>query len=548
MKLANDRKARSDHWFDYLVVGAGSAGCAAAAGLARAGHSVCIIEAGGAGNQLVTRMPLANAFQVPRLPGRNNWALSTRPQAEMAGRCGYQPRGKCVGGSSAINGMIYIRGRPQDYDAWEALGCTSWGWADVLPVFRALEKGIDDDHQIYGGEGPIHISKCQSRTEADAIFLDAAVEAGLTHLDDFNASAAAGVGPFRFTQFSDGDRAGHRCSAAEFINALPADNRPQVETGVVVKRLLLDQNKVVGVVGHRRNHTVFYRARYEVVLAAGTFGSPTILQRSGFGQPEKLKSLGINVRKSMTEIGANLQDHLQCGLHYKCNDDRFMGLTPRGMLELFSAARQWKKTGKGWGSTCFTQSGGFWKTKPDLELPDVQCHFFSGVVRDHGNRLHLTRGYSAHVYILNPASRGYIEITSKDHTLAPQIDPQYLSEPDDLDRLAMALKQLQNILNQPSFRALLPRPIADVAALDPEQIRNYIREHADTAYHPVGTCRMGNDEDAIVDPQLRFRGALGLRIADASIMPKIISANTNSASMMIGCRAAAFALNECAHS
>ncbi|MEO0495896.1 MAG: GMC family oxidoreductase N-terminal domain-containing protein, partial [Pseudomonadota bacterium] len=381
-------------YFDYLVIGGGSAGCAAAAGLAQAGHSVCLMEAGGAGRGLATRMPLANAFQVPRFPGLNNWAFSTAPQAEMANRRGYQPRGKCLGGSSAINGMIYLRGRPQDYDGWEALGCAGWAWADVLPVFHSLERATDSADGPYGRDGPIHISRCQSDIGADKLFFDAAAEAGFALIDDLNGHFTEGVGPFRFTQYADVGRAGGRCTAAAFFEACPAGLRPHIETRMSVDRLLVKDGRTVGVVGYRGEKTYDYRARHEVILAAGVFGSPSILQRSGFGPPDMLRALGIDVRKPMREIGANLQDHLQCGLHYECRDRRFIGLTPGGIFDLLKAALQWSKGGQGWGSTCFTQSGGYWKTGTTLELPDVQCHFFSGIVRDHGNRLHFSRGYS----------------------------------------------------------------------------------------------------------------------------------------------------------
>ena len=530
-----------DH--DFIVVGAGSAGCAAAGRLCEAGYSVCLLDAGSAGKGIVSRMPLGNVLQVPQFPGFNNWKHQTTDQVGFNRRRGYHPRGKALGGSSTINGMIYLRGRPADYDAWKELGCAGWGWQDVLPFFKRSENNGRGSNPWHGSDGHLQVSDCLSNTAADDLFLEAASQAGLGEIHDPNADFGEGASRFQFTQFWRDERKGERCSAANaFLDPLPRNRKPNFQSGLVVDRLELTEGRVDTVRCLRGGQKVSFKARYEVLLCAGAFGSPTILQRSGIGPASALKQLGIDVIFHAPEVGANLQDHLQCGLHYQCNDPRFMGLNPSGFLELLRSALAWRKTGEGWGSTCFTQSGVYWKSDPAMMLPDIQCHFFSGIVRKHGNKLHPSRGFSGHIYVVNPDSRGTVRISHKNPDHALLIDPNYLSCDGDMERTRMGLRRLQGIFNQPAFKTLNPLAIASIDGFDDSSVDEFIRVNADTAYHPVGTCRMGDDEQSVVDPKLRARDLAGLRIADASIMPRIIGSNTNAACMMIGERAADFAL------
>ena len=440
--------------------------------------------------------------------------------------------------------MIYLRGRPDDYDAWAELGCAGWGWQDVFPYFRAMERNSRDADAWHGRDGSLQVSDCLSNIAADRLFIAAGSQSGLTEIIDFNANFGEGLGQFQFTQYWDGSRKGERCSAsAAFLDPLPAHQKPHIKTGMLVDRLLVEDGRVTAVVCLEGAMLITLTPRHEIILCAGTFGSPAVLQRSGFGDAEHLRSIDVHVHDDKPGIGANLQDHLQCGLHYKCKDKRFMGLNPAGILELLGAALHWRKSGGGWGSTCFTQSGGYWKTSPDVPLPDIQCHFFSGIVRDHGNRLTPSRGFSGHVYVLDPASRGSVRISTADASIGPVIDPNYLESPDDLRRTRIGLKRLQSIFDQPAFQETQPTAIASIAGMNDDAVDDFIRSNADTAYHPAGTCRMGADKASVVDPELRFKCADGLRIADASVMPRIIRSNTTAACMMIGERAAEFAIN-----
>ncbi|MFS4582475.1 GMC family oxidoreductase [Phaeobacter sp. C3_T13_0] len=544
MGAASSDIRQVDRWFDYLVLGAGSAGCAVAGRLARAGHKVALVEAGSAFARPWSRMPLGNALQVPKQPGLNNWKYETAPEPGLNYRRGYQPRGRVLGGSSAINGMIYLRGRPDDYDRWLSMGNRGWGWNDVRPVFESFERPDGDINSVDADDNfGVAVSICRSHSGADEIFFSGAKERGLRRLNQREIPNCEAVFPFRFSQYGSGQFAGRRCSSADaFLHSLPREQRPHVFCNTLVDYLAIAQGKATHVMCRRGRNTLRLGARQEIILCAGAFGSPAILQRSGVGPAKLLKKCGVEIVRDMSEVGQNLQDHLQCGLHYSCRDNRFMGLTPGGVLDLAKAIWTWRKMGRGWGSSTFTQSGGYLKSDENRALPDLQCHFFSGIVRDHGNRLHAARGYSAHVYVVDPDSRGSVEIASSNVRTPPRITPNYLSHLNDLRRTRVGLKRLQHILDAPAFRALDPAAIADIRGFNDPEIDTFIRSNADTAYHPVGTCRMGCDTNSVVDNNLRLRGIEGVRIADASIMPRIVSSNTNAASIMIGIQAAEFIL------
>ncbi|MEP5729549.1 MAG: GMC family oxidoreductase N-terminal domain-containing protein [Sulfitobacter sp.] len=528
--------------YDYVIVGGGSAGCVIASRLSENPNiSVCLIESGRLSDGIVSRMPLGNLLQVPRFPGLNNWRYETTAQQALNNRRGYQPRGRVLGGSSMINGMIYMRGRPKDFDQWADLGCHGWAWQDVLPYFLKSENNSRRRSEHHGNFGPLQVTDNLSESDADTLYLKAAQQAGLSENTDFNVDFNEGAGRFQVTQFWQGENRGERCSTyAAFIK--PFLNRPNlhIEANVDVERVLFLENRATTVVALRDGAHLHLEARAEIILSAGTFGSPAILLRSGLGAGEHLQNLNIPVTRDRPQVGQNLQDHVQCGLHYACQDRRFMGLTPSGVLQLGKAALRWSKKRSGWGSTGFTQSGAFLKSGPDRELPDLQCHFFSGIVRAHGNQLHMRRGFSAHVYVLDPASRGSVSLASPYSMDVPVIDPAFLTVDDDMVRTARGLRRLHDILKQPALSALKPKEISTIEGLNGNDIRRYIAKEADTAYHPVGTCRMGSDEDAIVDLQLRVQGVDGLRVADASIMPRIISGNTNACAIMIAERAADF--------
>lgn len=528
--------------FDYIVIGAGSAGSVIASRLTENPKiSVCLIEVGTGGNSVVTRMPLGNIFQVPEIPGFNNWRFKTTPQQQLNNRLGYHPRGKGLGGTSMINGMIYMRGVPSDYDDWAKSNCPGWGWYDVVPFFKKAECNHHIRNDFHGTDGPLHVGNRLTPDGADQIFFKAAQNNGLPFNDDFNGHENFGCGHFQFAKFQDGPQKGQRCSAAAAY-LYPNLHRPNlhVVTGVSVNRIIVESGRAISVECLKGSSVSNISARVEIVLSAGAFGSPTILMRSGIGPGSHLAAYGIETIIDNPMVGSNLQDHLQCALHFKSRDRRLMGLNPSGAIDLIKAAWRWRKTGQGLATTSFTESGAFLKSDLNLENPDLQIHFFSGIVQDHGRKLHLARGYSGHIALLHPESVGTVRLQSAKLQDAPIIDPNFLDDEADRKRMIIATKKLGEILHDKAFAELKPSALHGLDFDNDNSVLNYIRENADTAYHPVGTCKMGIEGNAVVDPELRVYGVENLRVADASVMPKIVSGNTNAPTIMIGERAADF--------
>lgn len=528
--------------FDYLVIGSGSSGAVVAARLSEDPNvSVCLVEAGKSNNSLMSRLPLANMFQVPEFPGFNNWKFKTTPQKQLNNRTSYHPRGKALGGSSAINGMIYIRGHPDDYDQWADNGCDGWSWKDVFPYFLKSENNQNKQDQYHGSLGELHVGDSVTPNEADDLFLKAAQEAGYSLNEDFNGTDNIGCGHYQLTQFHDDQRSGTRCStAAAFIIPNLKRKNLTILSGAIVDKLEIEDRRAVAVIIHHGKQQKILKARKEIVLSAGSFGTPSILLRSGIGPAEELKALGIKPIFDKRDVGKNLQDHLQCALHYQLNDKRFMGITPSGIVDLMKAVWRWRKNGKGLAATSFTESGAFLKSSKTLERPDLQVHFFRGLVEDHGRKLHFKRGFSAHVCTLHPESCGEVHLSSPDPMAKPIIDPNYLATTRDENQLVIGMKKLFEICEAQPFKTIGAKALQNINIKNDDEILTYIRASADTAYHPVGTCRMGKDEHAVVDNQLKVRGIESLRVADASIMPSIISGNTNAACIMIGERVAEF--------
>ncbi len=526
--------------FDYVIVGGGSAGSVLAARLTEDPNTtVCLLEAGGQGKSLLVRAPAAVVAVLPGRPKMGNWAYETVPQDGLNGRKGYQPRGKALGGSSAMNAMLYIRGHHKDYDGWADLGCSGWSWNEVLPYFRRSEnneRGANPDH---GASGPLHVSDQKSPRPISHAFVDAAAQMQHRIQDDFNTGDTEGVGLYQVTQFHDPARNGERCSAAAaYLH--PVMQRPNltVQTGAHATRILFQGKRATGVTYRQGREDKKVEARREVILCGGTFNSPQLLQLSGIGRPEDIKKHGIALLHELPGVGQNLQDHLDFTLAYKSKDTDNFGIGLTGTVNLLKHIWQWRKDGTGMIATPFAEGAGFLKTDPTLEQPDIQLHFVISVVDDHARRLHLGYGFSCHVCALYPHSRGTVSLQSGDPLATPAIDPRYLSGERDLQTLIKGAKMTRAIMQAPALDAYRHKELFLPETLTDADWEKHIRTRADTIYHPVGTCKMGVDDMAVVDPELRVHGIEGLRVVDASVMPRLIGGNTNAPTIMIAEKAA----------
>jgi choline dehydrogenase-like flavoprotein len=521
--------------YDYIIVGAGSGGCSLASRLADScpDATIALIEAGPhTDRNLLVNMPVGVAVVVPQKL-KTNYGYLTTPQPGLDGRQGYQPRGRGFGGSSAINAMIYTRGHPLDYDEWARLGCEGWSWADVLPYFRRAEgneRGADTWH---GDAGPLSVSDLRYQNPFSKRFVKAALEAGYKPNGDFNGADQEGVGFYQVTQ-----RDGRRCSVARaYVYDRPRPNLHTIADATVL-RVTFDGKRASGVEIVRGGKTETLEAHAEVILAAGTFNSPQLLMCSGIGPAAHLRSLGIDVLHDAPEVGQNLIDHVDFTINKRVSSIEPTGFSLRGIARMLPQFVTFMRHGRGMLSSNVAEAGGFLKSRPTLERPDLQLHFCAAIVDDHNRHMHWGHGYSLHVCVLRPHSRGSVTLASADARTAPLIDPRFFSDPRDLDLLVDGAKMARRILDSPSLAVHGGRELYTHAGQSEAELRRTIAEHADTIYHPVATCRMGSDARSVVDPQLRVRGVTGLRIVDASVMPTLIGGNTNAPTVMIGERAA----------
>ncbi|MBN9391408.1 MAG: choline dehydrogenase [Chloroflexi bacterium] len=514
--------------YDYLVIGAGSAGCVLANRLTEDPNcTVLLVEAGGSDKKREISIPAAfsKLFKTAW-----DWAYETQEQPELNNRRLYWPRGKMLGGSSSLNAMIYIRGHRQDYDGWAALGNAGWSFEEVLPYFKKAENQERGASQYHGVGGPLNVSDLRTINPLTQAFVRSGEEAGLKFNPDFNGADPEGVGFYQVTQ-----KRGQRDSTATAY-LKPALQRPNltVITDSQVTRLLVENKKVVGVVYQHNGHLTEMKAGREVLLCGGAINSPQLLLLSGIGPAEHLRSLGIEVVLDLPGVGRNLQDHLVTGVAYTCSQPLSLADAEKlGHVANYLLFR------KGPLSSNVAEGGGFVKTVPDAPIPDLQFHFAPVYFINHGFIRPQGHGFMIGPTLIHPKSRGYLELCSADPLAAPLIQPRYLSDPQDWAVLVAGFKLARKIGEAGAFDAYrkeeyLPGP----AAQDDEAIRQHISNYSETLYHPTGTCKMGNDEMAVVDSHLRVRGVEGLRVVDTSIMPEIVGGNTNAPVIMIAEKAA----------
>ena len=521
--------------FDHLVIGGGSAGCVLAARLSEDPNvSVCLVEAGPADTSVLIHCPAGLALLAQTRQA--NWAFQTVPQAGLNGRRGYQPRGKVLGGSSSINAMIYARGVRQDYDAWAAEGNAGWGYDELLPYFKRAEHNERGADAWHGTGGPLNVMDLAQPNRFGPVFVEAGVQAGHPRNADFNGASQEGVGMYQVTH-----RNGERFSAAKaYLTPNLGRGNLTVMTGAQTTRVLMEGRRAVGVEVRVNGQLQQLKARREVLLCAGALQSPQLLMLSGIGPGAQLQQHGIAVVHDLPGVGANLHDHVDVvqvvdtpGL------SELFGLSLAGAVNAIKGILEWRRARTGVLTTNFAEAGGFIKSQPLEPLPDLQLHFVIGKLIDHGRKTVFGHGYSCHVCLLRPKSRGRLTLASDDPFAAPLIDPNFLAERDDLERLVRGFKEMRRILQQPALAGYRGRELpASAAAQSDAQIEQFIRGHADTIYHPVGSCRMGAGPMDVLDAQLRVRGIEGLRVVDASMMPAIVAGNTNAPVIAIAEKAA----------
>lgn len=511
--------------FDYIIVGAGSAGCVIAEGLS-ASHSVLLIEAGGSDRSLDVAIPAAFA---KNFKTKRDWRFESEPEASAAGRRLFLPRGKVLGGSSSINAMIYIRGRRSDYDRWESLGATGWGWDSVFPVFRAMESNQRFENEFHGSGGPVRVEDLRSPNSYTRRFIEAALEAGLPANGDFNGETQEGVGYFQVTQHR-----GRRWSAANaFLHAAITRPTLAVSTDSHCLRVIVEAERAIGVEYTTDAGVERAYADSEVIVAAGAFGSPQILQLSGIGDPAHLAGIGVKTVVESRHVGLHMKDHAIIGVIQR-------SLTG-GTLDDAESIRhllEWLFLRRGPLTSNVAEAGAFVRSNSSLAEPDLEFHFAPVFFDNHGMTPLEGHAYSLGSLLMHPSSEGTVMAASGDHKKAPRIVGNYLNEPADVDALMSSVRKAREVLAASPFddvRGEEMLPGSHVTSED--DLRGFVHDRFELLYHPVGTCRIGDVANGVVSPDLSVHGMIGLRVADASVMPATISGNTNAASMMIGSRA-----------
>lgn len=528
--------------FDYIIVGGGSAGCILADKLSACGtYQVCLLEAGPKDNSWMVQLPLG-VVELMKSKSRN-WLFNSAPQSTQNQRRIFNPRGKTLGGSSSVNAMLYVRGQKEDYDHWASLGNQGWSFDDVLPYFKATQHQERGESEYHGVNGGLNVTESRSKLPVFDDFLKAAQEAGYPANNDFNGEAQEGVGYFQVTQ-----KDGLRCSAAKAF-LTPNLSRPNltVLTDIMVEKILLDGKKAIGVKYTHKRKTHKIHCNREVILSAGAFNSPQLLMLSGIGPREELEKHNIEIKHELSGVGKNLQEHVDVLVVNETSRTDVIAYRPVAMAKLASHLWTFIKKRAGVLTSSVAEAGGFIKSSSELNRPDLQLHFIPAAMDNHGRNIKMMcrYGLAMHACLLRPESRGTVTLYGKSAYMHPKIDLNMLSEKSDQQIMIKAVRVMREIFKQPSIKADITQEIfPSQACQSDEEILAFLKNKANTIYHPVGTCKMGNDDMAVVDSSLKVHGLESLRVVDASIMPTLISGNTNAPTIMIGAKAADMILSE----
>ncbi|MFN3281050.1 MAG: choline dehydrogenase [Tabrizicola sp.] len=519
---------------DYVIVGAGSAGCAMAYRLAEAGRRVTVIEHGGSDAGPFIQMP--GALSYPMNMGIYDWGFATEPEPQLGGRVLATPRGKVIGGSSSINGMVYVRGHAKDFDTWAEMGADGWSYADVLPYFKRMEQSHGGSGpEFRGTDGPLHVTRGARANPLFDAFIEAGRQAGYPVTQDYNGRQQEGFGPFEATIYK-----GRRWSAANaYLKPALKGGNVEVVRGFA-RRVVLEGRRAVGVEIDSRAGRQVIRAGREVIIAASSINSPKLLMLSGIGPAAHLKEHGIEVVADRPGVGANLQDHLEIYMQFAASQP----ITLYKYWNLWGKAwvgAQWLLTGRGPGASNQFEACAFIRSKAGVEYPDIQYHFLPIAVRYDGKAVAEGHGFQAHVGPMRSKSRGSVTLRSGNPTDAPVIRFNYMSHPSDWEDFRTCIRLTREIFGQEAFKPYLKAEIQPGPTVQTDtELDDFLREHVESAYHPCGTCRMGRASDpmAVVDPECRVIGVEGLRVADSSIFPQITNGNLNAPSIMTGEKAA----------
>ena len=517
--------------FDYIVVGGGSGGCVLAARLSEdADVSVALIEAGPADKSVFIHCPAGLAVLAKTHAA--NWNFSTVPQQGLGGRVGWSPRGKVLGGSSSVNAMVYTRGHRADYDHWAEQGNPGWSYDEVLPYFRRAEHNERIRDEYHGNDGPLNVMDLRSPNRSmQEAFINAGREAGYRVTDDFNGAEQEGIGPYQVTH-----KNGERFSAAKAYLTPNLDRKNlTIFTEAHTTRILFEGKRATGIEFRQGGELKQVGANREVLMAAGALQTPQLLMLSGVGDARELGAMGIGIVHDLPGVGRNFHDHVDVVqvVNAPTLAETF-GVSFGGVARIARAIGEWRRNRSGMLTTNFAEAGGFIKSQSSEAIPDLQLHFVIAKLVDHGRTTVFGHGYSAHVCLLRPLSRGTVRLASRDPFAAPLIDPNFFADPDDMQRMIRGFRVMREILQQPALTKLggHEHPRSAGARSDAE-IEQFVRAYADTIYHPVGTCRMGSGALDVVGPDLRIHGLEGIRVVDASIMPRIVGGNTNAPTIMV---------------
>jgi choline dehydrogenase-like flavoprotein len=529
--------------YDFIVTGAGSAGCAVASRLSESGrYRVLLLEAGGRDSNPWIHIPIGytRSFANPRV----NWMFDSAPEPQLNNRSLYLPRGKLLGGTSSINGMVYMRGDPADYDHWRQLGCTGWDWDSVLPFFKKAEDNVRGADEFHGVGGPLRVSDPRHVWPLAKAMVEAAVQAGLPRTNDFNGAQKEGAGYYQST-ISDGRR---WSSARAYLHAARKRRNLSIVTGAHATRVLIENGRAVGVEYRTRQGLSTARVRGEVIVSGGAYGSPHLLQLSGLGPADLLQELGITVVRDMPAVGANLHDHFNTYSAYRLAQPITMNELARSKTRKLVVGIQYAFGRRGLMASSGLFAGAFLRSDPRLERPDIQINMtaWSTAHRDrNGIHAHPFPGITLSPVHLRPEGRGTVQARTPDPLAQPEIRFNFLRSDYDMQALIFGIRICRKIAAQPALARYITEEVSPGTRYSSdEELAEVVRENGVSNHHPVGSCRMGTGVDAVVDPRLRVHGVERLRVADASIMPAIIAGNTNAPSIMIGEKAAAMILED----